>query len=119
MRKVSLFDDARRSRRVLDLDPVPARPSLDRQPSEKADAVLLRPVYGTAYRRVEPKRPLTGLPRVPDGDDLLSLGDSLALGFRAAGASPADLMKLAFFRNAFVQFFGMFDVIFKFTVSLG
>ena len=27
-------------------------------------------------------------------------------------------MKLAFSRNAFVQFTGMFDVIFKFTVAL-
>ena len=33
-------------------------------------------------------------------------------------ASSAGLMKLAFSRNAFVQFTGMFDVIFKFTVPL-
>jgi hypothetical protein len=34
-------------------------------------------------------------------------------------ASSLDPTKLAFSRNAFVQFFGMFDVIFKFTVPLG
>ena len=33
--------------------------------------------------------------------------------------SPAGLTKFAFPRNAFVQFTGMFDVIFKFTVSFG
>jgi hypothetical protein len=34
-------------------------------------------------------------------------------------ASSAALMKLAFPRNAFVQFAGMFNVIFKFAVPLG
>jgi hypothetical protein len=34
-------------------------------------------------------------------------------------ASWADLMKLAFPRNALVLFADMFDVIFKFTVALG
>jgi hypothetical protein len=34
-------------------------------------------------------------------------------------ASSPGLMKLAFLRNAFVQFTGMFDVIFKFTVPFG
>ena len=34
------------------------------------------------------------------------------------GRSSAGLMKLAFPRNAFVQFTGMFDVIFKFAVPL-
>ena len=33
-------------------------------------------------------------------------------------ASSADRLKLAFSRNAFVQFTGMFDVIFKFTIAL-
>ena len=33
-------------------------------------------------------------------------------------ASSAALTKLAFLRNAFVQFAGMFNVIFKFAVAL-
>jgi hypothetical protein len=38
-------------------------------------------------RRVEPQGASAGLPRVPDGDDLLGLGDRLALGLGALGVS--------------------------------
>ena len=104
---------------------------------QRSSAAIAAPMVG-----VEPKSPPTGLASIPDFNHLLCIGDGLALSFSVLGfgwslggiafcrwtapaetraccrASSADRLKLAFSRNAFVQFTCMFDVIFKFTVAL-
>jgi hypothetical protein len=47
-----------------------------------------------ADRRIEPERAPTGLARIPDRDDLLRIGDGLALGLGALGCFRCSALAL-------------------------